>query len=221
MNRAQLIKRFRALADDKVEEFFWSDDDLGDWLNDAQNQACVRGRLLVEDANPDVCRIALAPGQNTYQLHRAAYELIDVRVGSDSERKTRLQLVTREWLDAEMPDWREYSGRAGWCIQDDRSVRIVGKCDAGSSLMLECYRLPLQDIEQDGDEPEIHRAHHEHLIQWMLYRAFSKPDSEAFDPNRAALAEQAFTAYFGLLPDSDMRRSTRHDTTHYVRGYLP
>ena len=69
-------------------------------------------------------------------------------------------------------------------------------------------------------EPEIHQAHHEHLIQWALHRAFSVPDSELFDPDRARLAEEEFTAYFGPLPDSDMRRKTREDVQHYVRGYL-
>jgi hypothetical protein len=47
------------------------------------------------------------------------------------------------------------------------------------------------------------------------------PDAETFDPNRAALAEQAFTRYFGLLPDSDLRRRTREDVTHVNQGFFP
>ena len=65
-----------------------------------------------------------------------------------------------------------------------------------------------------------HKAHHEHLIDWALHRAFSVPDSEMFDANRAAQAEEAFTAYFGPLPDSDMRRITRHDVVHHNTVYL-
>ena len=65
-----------------------------------------------------------------------------------------------------------------------------------------------------------HKAHHEHLIDWALHRAFSVPDAEAFDPQRAALAEQAFTEYFGPLPDSDLRRITRHDVVHHNTVYL-
>lgn len=220
MDRAQLIRRFRALADDKVEEFFWSDEDLGDWLNDAQNQACVRGRLIVEDSNPDVCRIPLVVGQQTYQLHKKAYELIHLRIKARSGRQTCLSVVTREWLDAEVSDWRDCEREALWCIQDDHTIRVIGRFDEGSILHIECYRLPLQSIEDDGDEPEIHEAHHEHLLQWMLHKAFSMPDTEVFDAARAALAERAFTAYFGPLPDADLRRATRHDIQHHVRGYL-
>ena len=65
-----------------------------------------------------------------------------------------------------------------------------------------------------------HKAHHEHLIDWALHRAFSVPDAETFDQHRADLAERAFTEYFGLLPDSDMRRITRHDVVHHNTVYL-
>ena len=46
MTLADLIRRFRVLADDKVQPYLWADEDVIDWLNDAQAQAAVRGRLL-------------------------------------------------------------------------------------------------------------------------------------------------------------------------------
>ena len=54
-----------------------------------------------------------------------------------------------------------------------------------------------------------------------LHKAFSVPDSELFDPNRAALSERAFASYFGRLPDSDMRRITREDVAHHNEAILP
>ena len=105
----------------------------------------------------------------------------------------------------------------------------MGQVEAGEVLHVEAYRLPLVPMAAPADpddpaavwpSPEIHEAHHEHLIQWALHKAFSVPDSELFDPERSMLAERAFTAYFGLLPDSDMRRQTREDVQHYVRGYM-
>ena len=38
---------------------------------------------------------------------------------------------------------------------------------------------------------------------------------------RAASAEAAFTRYFGLLPDSDLRRRTREDVPHFNTAFLP
>lgn len=76
---------------------------------------------------------------------------------------------------------------------------------------MEVYRLPIKLLVNDSDKPEIHEAHHAYLVHWALHRAFSKPDSDGFDPQRADTSERAFTDYFGPRPDSDLRRSTRHD----------
>ena len=68
MTLEELLRRFRSLAKDTAEPFLWADDDVVDWLNDAQAQACIRGRLIREDDLAAVCRIALVPGQQTYPL---------------------------------------------------------------------------------------------------------------------------------------------------------
>lgn len=217
MKLEDLIRRFRALSHDNVESYFWSDKDVTDWLNDAEAQAAIRGRLLREDANPLICRIELQAGQHTYPLHKAAYELIHLRrIPSNGDRARPLHLVSREWLDAEVPHWRDLTEASDYAIQDDKTLRLVGKVEAGDVLALECFRLPLKllNVDNEKGEPEIHGAHHEHLIQWALHKAFSIPDAEAFDPDRSALAERAFTAYFGTMPDSDLRRATRADVAH-------
>ena len=101
MTLAELIRRFRTMANDRVQPYFCSDEDVKDWLNDAQDQACVRGRLLRDDSTPDVCQIVLTPGQPVYPLHRRLYEIISLRV-KDADGKARpMRLVSREWLDAE------------------------------------------------------------------------------------------------------------------------
>ncbi len=49
MNLKALIARFRVLANDKAEPYFWSDEEVSGWLNDAVHEACLRGRLLHSD----------------------------------------------------------------------------------------------------------------------------------------------------------------------------
>ncbi len=220
MNLAALIRRFRVLANDKAQPYLFDGDDVTDWLNDAQAQACIRGRLLREDALDAVCRIALTAGQHTYTLHPSAYELIALWIeGVDGRRQVTLK--SREWLQANVHDWRSLDRPACMAIQDDTTIRLVGTVATGETLVIECYRLPIRPMRVDSDEPEIHRAHHEHLIDWALHKAFSVTDAEALDKDRAALAERAFTAYFGQLPDSDMRRITREDVSHHNEAILP
>lgn len=216
MTLKDLIRRFRVLARDLYEPYFWKDEEVTDWLNDAQEQACVRGRLLLEDADPALCVIDLVPGQHTYALDKRVYELVDVRIKTGSNAVAELKIVSRGWLDSNVRDWREpHTWRnhcARYLIQNETSVRIVPTPQEAGTLSIEAYRLPMAPMREDDDEPEIHRASHEHLIQWALHRAYSVSDAEVFDSQRSVLAEIAFTEYFGMLPDADMRRITREDT---------
>lgn len=222
MTLEELIRRFRTLAVDKVQPYLFDDEDVIDWLNDAQRQACIRGRLLREDANPAVCEIALTPGQRTYPLHKSVYEIINARiVPGNGDRARTVFLASREWMDGNMPDWRDEQGQAEFAIQDDTSIRVVGVITTGDKLVIECYRTPLKVLANDVDKPEIHEAHHEHLIQWALHKAFSVVDADTFDPQRSDRSEAAFTNYFGRMPDSDLRRMTREDVPHHNAPILP
>lgn len=60
------------------------------------------------------------------------------------------------------------------------------------------------------------QTHHPHLVEWALHKAFSVPDAEFFDPNRAQIAEAKFIDYFGERPDSDLRRITREDVPQHM-----
>lgn len=221
MTLGELLRRFRTLADDNVAPYLWDTKDVTDWLSDAQEQAAIRGRLLREDQEPGICSILLDPTKHTYRLHPVVVEIIFLQLlPANGERGIPLELVSRDWLDAERPDWRDDPNPPRFAIQDDVSLRIVGRIEVGDSLRLECYRLPLKPLSHAAEEPELHRAHHVHLVNWALHRAFSVPDAEKFDPVRGDNAEKAFTQYFGLLPDSDMRRITRADVVHHNRAVL-
>ena len=231
MTLGDLIRRFRVLADDKEKPYFWSDEDIAEWLNDAQAQACVRGRLLPEDANPAICEVAVTAGQHTYKLHPTVYELVRTgfRPAALGGRPCKFTLVSREWLDANYPDWRDADdwsrteGGTRYLVQNDTTVRIVPTPTEDGTLTIEAYRLPLKKLSADNDaaSPEIHAAHHEHLLLWALHKAFSVPDAELIDPARAQKAEEGFTAYFGPMPDSDLRRITREDVAHHNEAILP
>lgn len=222
MTLQQLINRFRRETDDRAEPYFWSDGDITDWLNDAEHEAAIRGRLLHEAADPAICRISVTPGQAIYPLHISLYELTHLELLLDGQqRPKRLALVSREWLDARLSEWRRRKGRPEYAVQDDRALRLVPEPLEAGTLILEGYRLPLQPLAEDADTPEIHAAHHVHLLQWAYHKAFSVPDAESFDPQRATQAEAAFDRYFGLRPDADLRRTTREDVPQHVEAFWP
>lgn len=218
MTRDELIREFRVLAQDTVgPEYLFKTEQVAAWLTQAEQEAAIRGRLLHESANSLVCEIPVSAGEAVYPLHPALYEVSHLAFrAAGASRREPVRLVSAEHLDSCLPDWRDRTGRPEFAIQTDTALRLALLPDVSGTLLLEGYRLPLKDLGAAGsNKPEIHHAHHYQLIHWALHRAFSIPDAETFDPNRSALAERAFTDYFGARPDSDLRRVTRHDTPHH------
>jgi len=222
MNLEQLIQQFRIDADDLVPNpYLWEDEWVVSWLNEAQNEAAIRARLLYEASTPAICEIAVTAGTATYLLHASLYELANLRFKvAGSDRSEPVHIKAREELDRIRPGWRDRSDmQPRFAIQDDTRLTLVDRPSADGVLYLEGYRLPLKPLANDNDKPEIHQAHHRHLVHWALYRAFSKPDADGADPNKAAKAEAAFTKHFGIAPDADMRRSTRSDEVQTNKAF--
>lgn len=214
MTLEDLIIQFREDADDLVAPYLWDSAWVTRWMDEAQVEAAIRGRLIYEASNLSVCEIAVVPGQAVYPLHPALYEIGRMEFSATSQTMPDIvTLQNREELNRFQPDWRTKTddARIRWAIQDDKRIQLVYKPQAAGLLRIEGYRLPLKALADDGDTPEIHAAHHRHLVQWALHRAFSKPDSETVDPKRAELALMEFTRYFGARPDADMRRQSRPD----------
>lgn len=226
MTLAQLRALYRALARDEAVPYLASDATVTSFLNEAVDEAAKRARLIHDDSTTAVCEIAVNDTAgiypHTYTLHPALYELSAVRLftPADSTEPVPLKLVSREWLDANVRDWRESTDEPAYAVQDDSTLRIVPRPKADGMLKLEGYRLPLTALSADGDAPAINGAHHRHLVQWVLHRVFGLPDSELFDAGKSARALGEFEAYFGLPVDSDLRRSTRHDTEHSNVAFL-
>lgn len=220
MTLRELIDRFRTLANDKVEPYFWADDEVRIWLNDAQEEAAIRGRLLHSSDDADMCRIAVFAGQNVYQYDDLIYEFDALSFHEDFETQHEcVALVSMEELSRCLPDWKTAMGTPKYALQDDKRLVLYPTPNKVGTLFLSGYHAPKNVLSNDDDVPEINALHHKHLLDWVLYQAFSIPDTEMFDPNRAKLAEERFTRYFGEQTDSDLRRMTREDVPHTVKAF--
>ena len=223
MTLAELISRYRILANDKAAPFFVSDDEARDFLNEAENQACIRGRMIHAADDAEVCDLVVSAGRALYEFHPSLIEIDNCcfRENGAARRGPPIEFHSQEWLDDCVQDWRDKSGAPRYAILNDTSIRLVPRPSVGGLLIFEGYRAPKHPMSKTTDSPEIARHHHEHLVQWALFRAFSIPDSEFIDPTRAAAAESAFAAYFGPLVDVDLRRLTREDFPHVTRSFMP
>lgn len=240
MTLADLIRSFRRTVQDVREPYLFTNDDITDWLIEAEQEACIRGRLIYECSNEQICRVTLAPGKTTYKLHTAIYEIhyiayvrdplppgveIDYRdtTAGHPPRHRPITLVSRDWLDHHRRDWREDDEYPEFAIQDDATLTFSPSPRlAYGHIWLEGFRLPIRGLTRDlNSTPEIHPAHHRFLVEWALYQALRLPDADAIDLGRSTEALGRFTQYFGLRPDVDLRRQTRTDDPHHVVATWP
>lgn len=168
-----------------------------------------------------MCEIAVTAGTSAYPLHAALYEIDHIALVDGSETRRPLRLVSREWLDDNRRDWRDLSGAPEFAVQSDNTLRVVPRPTSDATLRLEGYRLPLEPLGSPATEkPEINPAHHRHLVCWLLYRAYSTPDAEVFDPQRAEQSRRLFASHFGESVDSDLRRGARHDEPQHNTAWF-
>lgn len=219
MTLDELMTQFRVDADDLAEPHLFSDEELMVWFNEAQDEAAIRSRLLYETEYADACSIAIEAGQAVYPLHECVNEIAHVAFVASGDTEVRhLDIMDRVELDRIDRNWRSRSGTPRYLIQDDTRLTVAPKPDAPGVLTLEVYRLPFDRMVLDVDQPEIAAIHHLRLVDWVTFRAFSKPDGETMDPQRAAAGEDRFTKQFGHRPDADARRLVSSNQPQYNKA---
>lgn len=220
MNLDQLETSFRADADDKVKPYLWSRDEVVGWLNEAQEQACIRAKLIFEKSDSQICEISVSPSSGSiYEISDAITEIVYATLTDSSGAVYQLGINDSFELDRIKPLWRTTTDRPENIIHRDNSIELDSIPDGDYTLNLEVYRLPSLDMANDDDKPEINRTHHIHLVQWALHRAYQKPDAETLNPQKSAEAEARFTDYFGELPDASMRKDQNSNRPHVNKAY--
>jgi hypothetical protein len=222
MTLEELIAQFRVDTDDKVPPYLSETDDVTAWLNEAEQEAAIRARLLYDVSTTAVCSISVTAGDGVYPLHSAILDITRAEfTPTGSTTGDELHLTDRVELDRTQAGWRTRTDVPRHAIQTDTTLQLGCLPSTGGTIALECYRLPLKNIEDSSSEaPEIGRVHHRHLVQWALHRCYSRPDAEINDPGRAAKAEAEFTRVFGLRPDADYRRTSQANRPHSNKAYF-
>lgn len=217
MTLGELMAVTRVHLRDTMRPFHVDDALLALCLNEAQQEAAIRARLLraKPSTDPLLCEHPLAAGDGLLTLPGELFEISHQEWRQGEERWT-LKLVSREWLDTTYPEWRDQpAGEPAYLIQDGHALQVVPAPSVAGNVLIEGYRLPAP-MQMDGDEPDLPRVHHMTLIQWALHRSLTSPGTELYDPESAARAEAEFVRYFGARTDADLRADTRNDETHRI-----
>lgn len=217
MNLGGLVERFRTDVDDKAIPYLWSDESVIAWLNDAVDEACQRKRLIFDKTSQQVCHIDVTPGVTVYPLHEAINELVFVSMTPPGDQPIKLGIVDSLYLDENSSDWRIRVNRPSNVIHHDTSLELDAIPDQAYSINLEVYRSPCSKMKVDADKPEIHRLHHLRLLDWVKYCAYSIPDADAMNTDKASISYGMFEEYFGPRPDADQRKDQNSNRPHRVK----
>jgi hypothetical protein len=196
MKLGQLEAVFRSEADDATEEYLWTPEEVYEFANDAQREACRRARLLRDSSTTAICQIAVTSSNALYTLDP---RVLFVRRAKLASRSRPLVPHFLADMDSDSPGWDTLTGIVDSFLPDYETgkLRLFRIPTANDTLNLTVIRLPLADMaDPEADSPEISPAYHRSLVYWMLYRAYSKHDSETRNDKAAmenlAMFEQEF-----------------------------
>lgn len=199
MKLSDLRTLFRSEAHDKKVPYLWSNNEILDYGIDAQNEACRRGRLLVDSRTSEICTISLRADVASYGVDSRVIFVRRARLVSDKSKLTLGSYRDFDTVNGTSAGWQEDTGTPTHLITDMDTgyLRAYPIPNDDDSAQLTVVRLPLQDLAGDDDEPEINPRFHRSLRHWMLYRAYMRQDADTFDPDKAAKALTLFELEFG------------------------
>ena len=214
---SELISAFRRDAGDAVKPYFFTDKDVIAWLNEAEDEACERARLIFDGTNQAICKLPFNAGARFARLHPSILEVVDAKwVTADTGTTQALRLTSRMHEETSGAFGRSSSdtGLPVLASHDEGMLALWPIPNVAGHVWLQCYRrplLPLLPVDTEERSPEIHAAHHKYLVQYVLHRAFAVPDADAFDPSRSEKALKIFERRFGLGSMATVARRSRAD----------
>lgn len=186
------------LDDTSTIDPLWINTELNGYINDAENQSCKIADLLIDSTTASICDITLINGTAIYSVSPLILKIFRAMV--DGAVYPLVQ-TTKRILDLTYASWASASGdERSFFIGDTNKITIYKKPDGSGTLRLTVSRLPLVAMSSDSDTPEIDAQYHDGMIDWVLYRAYSKQDSKTLDPEKAEVHKNAFNARFGIKP---------------------
>jgi hypothetical protein len=203
MNTDELICRFRHDMDDVIkntsgslDDAQWSQALVAAYVDDAQNEAAERSKLLFDRTSVPVCHINVTTENTRYSLDKRVLEVQRCFFHGDAEN-FEVKIYSRVMLDNVLPGWRDetFSGNKAVSV-DDTTLELAGSSDIEGQLRLEVYRLPLIPASISG-QIEISARNHIYLLDWMKHLAYSKRESDLYSPQLATDHERRFEERFG------------------------
>lgn len=201
---ATLISRAQTIIQD-VAGVRWPSSELLGWLNDGQREIVA----LNHSANSKTANLTCAAGTKQ-TIPTDGITLMDVvrNMGtSGTVPGTAVRMVSRTILDAQLPDWHSSTSSTvikHYCFdaRTPKNFYVYPPAQSGTKLEI-VYAATPTDVAVAGDTIALDDIYANALVDYMLFRAYSKDTEFAGNASRAAAARQSFENSLGLKAQSD------------------
>lgn len=144
MTLHELLSQFRTDAKDAVEPVMFDTMDVFGWLREAEEEACIRARLLFDDATTDICEISVTASTREYPIDPRITEIVTAYLTDEFGMEYDLDVVMRTWLDRHDHNWRKDMARQPDALMHlSKRIALNAEPAVDYTLSLEVYRKPL------------------------------------------------------------------------------
>lgn len=221
MKLQDLLALFRLELTDTQEPYLWEDGELIHHLNQAVQEACERALLIEDRHTPAACHFQTTAGVGTYELHPSIIKIKRITVDG-----RLLEEASVEELDFGSGSWESRKGSPRCFVFEGTQgglrpmVRLVPEPVGEVDVRMTVYRGALAPLRESclTAKPEVPSTLLDGLKHWVYRCAFLKPDTDGFDPGRAAEHERIFSSAFGAKTDANTARKRRDRKPPIVRS---
>jgi len=222
MTLKEIIQQAQRAAADTVgadADRLWSLEEWTEYANRAVNILCEELLLITDSSTAAVCTIAVVAGTRNYEYDQRILQFEEVRY---STRVNPLSPSNRAEFARKDPQWRTATGEPdGYALDDTTGYLTLNKIpDAAATISMTVKRSPLADLVHTSltASPGIKSTYHKRLKNYMLFEAFSKPDTETLDTTKSTKHFNLWLKDISEVQDAENR--LKQGTRTRDRGYF-
>ena len=212
-----LVAKAQVILQD-VTKVRWPENELIDWLNDGQREVV----LIRPQASVSNTTVALDSGKTKQSIPNDGVMLIDVVRNMGSAGATpgnAIRICSREVLDAQYPDWHSATNTLGYVQhymydpRDPKSFWVYPLAPTPWHVQLVYSASPA--AASAGGSISIDDIYSNALVDYMLYRAYSKDAEYAGNAQRAMGHYSAFQNSLGVKTKSELEQNPNLTTVGF------
>ena len=209
MTLDDLVSLYQEVFKDSITSSLFTVQQVVDWINEAENEACRRSMLLVDSANA-MCSLSAGVGSQSFSLNPLIIFVLRAKCANGTRA---LYETTLENMDMYLPNWEAAPAGAPmmlWTNMQTLMFSVYPAFAKADTIKLTVARCPLNPmtLASPSPSPEIPARFHRQLMDWVIYRTLNIRDPDVLgglDPTRLWTANDflsSFESSFGPRPQS-------------------